>query len=272
MNRYFFLIFLLVEKENAAGSRKSFDARDKWGDCIRPVRDQGHCGGCWAFAITGVLSDRLCIHSKGQIKVDLSPEHLISCASVMTDGCNGLPGTAFGVGMFAYFTYLNTWKKFRIVTEQCYPYTSGLAKFIGSEFRNTTKGCLLRNGNCPGGDSSRKPEYYNIQPNSVASIYNDVEQIKNEIMENGPVITSIRIFGNYHDYKGGVYVHGGGMHIHTMHMLKLIGWGHDETSGLDYWLCQNSYGTGWAENGFLRVGFGEGLLEFNVFTFMPQFN
>ena len=36
----------------------SFDARVQWPGCIHPVLDQGHCGSCWSFAATEVLSDR----------------------------------------------------------------------------------------------------------------------------------------------------------------------------------------------------------------------
>jgi len=35
----------------------NFDARTKWPSCIHPVRDQAQWGSCWAFALSGVLSD-----------------------------------------------------------------------------------------------------------------------------------------------------------------------------------------------------------------------
>ena len=52
---------------------ESFDAREEWPDCIHPIRNQGHCGSCWAFAGSEVLSDRFCIASYGKINVVLSP-------------------------------------------------------------------------------------------------------------------------------------------------------------------------------------------------------
>lgn len=42
---------------------KNFDPRDKWPECssLSAIRDQGHCGSCWAFGAVEVLTDRFCI-------------------------------------------------------------------------------------------------------------------------------------------------------------------------------------------------------------------
>ncbi len=54
----------------------SFDFRDRWPVCVHPVRSQGNCGSCWAFAATGQLSDRFCIRQKDRV---LSPQYMIEC-------------------------------------------------------------------------------------------------------------------------------------------------------------------------------------------------
>ena len=38
-----------------------FDAKQKWPSSIHPVRNQNNCGSCWAFALTGMMSDRFAI-------------------------------------------------------------------------------------------------------------------------------------------------------------------------------------------------------------------
>jgi cathepsin B len=49
----------------------NFNAKDKWGTCVHPIRDQQSCGSCWAFGASEALSDRFCI--AGGTKAVLSP-------------------------------------------------------------------------------------------------------------------------------------------------------------------------------------------------------
>ncbi|XP_017299558.1 mucin-22 isoform X3 [Diaphorina citri] len=64
---------------------ETFDAREEWPQCkdvIGKVWDQGACQSCWAISAASVMSDRICIQSKGQVKPILSPQHLIcSCTN-----------------------------------------------------------------------------------------------------------------------------------------------------------------------------------------------
>jgi len=63
----------------------SFDWRDEAGG-LPPVKNQGSCGSCWAFATVGPLECNIKIEDG--ITVDLSEPYLVSCN---TDGygCNG---------------------------------------------------------------------------------------------------------------------------------------------------------------------------------------
>uniref|UniRef100_A0A914UUC7 Peptidase C1A papain C-terminal domain-containing protein n=1 Tax=Plectus sambesii TaxID=2011161 RepID=A0A914UUC7_9BILA len=58
-----------------------FDAREQWPQCwsIGHVADQGECGSCWAMAIVGSMSDRICIQSNGALRPLLSVQQLVSC-------------------------------------------------------------------------------------------------------------------------------------------------------------------------------------------------
>ncbi|KJH43745.1 hypothetical protein DICVIV_10233 [Dictyocaulus viviparus] len=48
---------------------ENFDARERWSQCdsIRTIRDQSHCGSCWAVSAAETMSDRTCIHSDGKL-------------------------------------------------------------------------------------------------------------------------------------------------------------------------------------------------------------
>jgi len=48
------------------------------------------------------------------------------------------------------------------------------------------------------------------------------------------------------NYDSGVYYHVSGR-VEGGHAVKIIGWGHDNASGLDYWICANSWNTSWGE-------------------------
>ncbi len=93
----------------------SFDWREVNGKCIHKVRNQGKCGSCWAHSASEFFSDRICIKSKGEIDVVLSPQQLVDCDFV-DQGCNG----GFLTTPLLYYGTIGG------NDEQCYgPYVSG---------------------------------------------------------------------------------------------------------------------------------------------------
>lgn len=60
-----------------------------WRGYMNPVRDQGRCGSCWAFASIATTEGRYAIKHGGS-KVALSEQQLVDCSrSVGNQGCNG---------------------------------------------------------------------------------------------------------------------------------------------------------------------------------------
>lgn len=65
-----------------------FNLREEYPECQPVILNQGNCGACWAFSGAGMLGDRICMRTKGEIQVDLSPQNVVNCA-LENYGCDG---------------------------------------------------------------------------------------------------------------------------------------------------------------------------------------
>ena len=200
----------------------SFDARVQWPDCVNYVRDQAQCGSCWAFGASEALSDRYCI--KGQ-KVLLSPQYLVSC-----DGGNyGCDGGYLDVA----WDFL---ERKGIPSDSCVSYKSG-----GGD-----------SGSCPSTCDDGSPLRF-YKATSTKS-FTSVSSLQLELMANGPVEVAFTVYQDFMSYKGGIYKHTFGSMLGG-HAVKLVGWGQE--NGVNYWIIANSWSSGWGENGYFRIAWGQ---------------
>ncbi len=215
-----------------------FNGYKKWGKCAHPIRNQGHCGSCWAFGASEVLSDRFCLQHG--VDVVLSPQDLVSCDT--TDfGCQG------GMVTSAWTYMMNT----GVVSDTCMPYTSG----GGSAY------------SCPSACTG-SGDWVKYHAASVVRVPQDVTAIQSEVMMNGPVEVTFIVYEDFAHYVSGVYRHISG-HQMGYHAVKLMGWG-TSPAGDPYWLLANSWSTSWGEEGQFRIlrGTNECNIEANVITGM----
>jgi len=210
-----------------------FDSRTHWAGLIHPIRNQQHCGSCWAFSAAEVLSDRVAIATK-KASPSLSPEDMVSCDTVDM-GCKG-------------GTLPNAWSYLQntgIVTEKCMPYAAG---------NGTAPECATK---CVSASDS-----FSRQKASSAYAINGVANMQKEIMTNGPIQVAFLVYKSFMSYKSGVY----SKHFWEIlpeggHAVKVVGWGTE--IGHDYWLVANSWDTTWGLDGFFKIkrGTNEGKIE-----------
>jgi hypothetical protein len=75
------------------------------------------------------------------------------------------------------------------------------------------------------------------------------DQIKQALIEYGPLVICIHVYEDMYDYKGGVYHRSPNSPRVGGHLVALMGYD-DATQS---WLIKNSWGTGWGDNGWLRM-------------------
>jgi cathepsin B len=214
----------------------NFDSRQKWGAKIHPIRNQEQCGSCWAFGATEALSDRIAI--QGGPNIVLSPQDLVSCDKPSNYGCEG--------------GYLNlAWQFMQttgVVSDECYPYTSGNGVDGVCQKRCTGRGFT-----------------WGEHKSQAAQMFTTVQDIMQEVYTNGPVEVAFSVYQDFFSYSGGVYQHESGS-LAGGHAVKLIGWGVDTSTNQDYWLIANSWGADWGLQGFFMIlkGVNECGIESNV--------
>jgi cathepsin B len=220
---------------------ENFDARQKWPLCIHRVRNQGNCRASWSYAITGVMSDRFCIASNGEINIELSPQDVLSCDD-LNNGCKG--------GALTTFFSLESEG---VTTEICRPYQASRGADISCQVT-----CL-------------NPLYslfrYKSVKNSITN-YIDEFAIKTALIKDGPLWVGMNIKKDLMYYSSGIYVPILNDTENMSHAGKLIGWGIE--NGIKYWTIQNSWGSNWGENGFFRIRMGECQVEIQIIGAKPD--
>jgi len=194
--------------------KDSIDWRDEYK--VSSVKNQGHCGGCWAFSAVGAVESAWAI--KKNTLYNLSEQELIDC-SIQNNGCDG------GSMDLAFQYIINN----SLCTNISYPYTA-------------------RDDVCQKDDCKsliRISNYSDVTQNNEKALMRAISQ--------QPI--SIAIQANkrsFQLYKSGIY-DDPDCGYNLDHGVLLIGYGHDELNEMDYWIVKNSWGEQWGENGYIRL-------------------
>lgn len=205
----------------AAATPSSWDWEDK--GAVTGVKDQGQCGSCWSFSSTGGLEGAYQI-KYGKLE-SFSEQQLVSCDTVGNSGCNG------GSMDLAY----TWWQSNSPCYEDDYPYTSGTTKKDGT--------C---DTSCSGVYNARVSSHTDVKSNDESALASAVYQ--------QPTSVAVDAAGlGWQMYSGGVMTGRCGTNLD--HGVLTVGYGSD--SGTDYWRVKNSWGTGWGEDGYIRLEKGK---------------
>jgi len=74
--------------------------------------------------------------------------------------------------------------------------------------------------------------------------------LKSPLTAHGPVEADFIVYSDFVNYKSGVYVQTSSDELGG-HAIKIVGYGTE--SGVDYWLCQNSWTTTWGDQGYFKI-------------------
>ena len=99
-----------------------FESSKDWRSVMNPVKNQGHCGSCWAFGAIGILEAAW--YLAGNDKVVLSEQMLVDCGPGY--GCDG------GWTDYALDFLIESGGA---QAEADYPYTAGVDEEAGLNFR-----------------------------------------------------------------------------------------------------------------------------------------
>ncbi len=214
------VVEILPEEEPAPlALPSSFNWCDQ-GGCT-PVKNQGSCGSCWAFGTVGPFESAIKIQDG--VTRDLAEQYLVSC-NAEGWGCNG--------GWWAH-----DYHEWKYVSGE-----SGPGAVYESDFRYVAADVPC---NPP------HPHPYILDSwTQITSGDASTSVLKQAIYDHGPLSVAVCANSAMSSYSGGIFT--GPSCTSVNHAVVLTGW---NDSG-QYWHMKNSWGTGWGESGYMRIGWG----------------
>ncbi|MDD5243826.1 MAG: C1 family peptidase, partial [Syntrophorhabdaceae bacterium] len=187
---------------------------------VTPVRDQGECSACWAFATTAALEANILITGNMPgTPLDLSEQALLSCSGA---------GNCYGGWIDFASDFI---RDIGLPQESCYPYMS------------TDNFC---SSICPEwpGKAHKMSDWYRVDPT--------IESIRYSLYNYGPLVVLMAVHTDFFYYGSGIYTHTWGTR-EGYHTALIVGYDDEEQC----FIVKDSWGTDWGEDGYLRIAYSE---------------
>jgi len=206
------------DKKNESLPR-SFDWRDH--GVLTPIKNQGSCGSCWAFASIEVAESVAMLGGFFENAPIFSPKQLVDCCD-SSFGCSG----GYIDAALQYMVSRG------VVNESSYPYLphqdACLTTIDSTVVEFTPRGCFHVGG---GADT----------------------HLSKFLMEKGPLVIGVAARSSvFQLYTGGV-IRNWDCGTEVDHAVQLVGFGQEDDTGLKFWVVRNSWGEQWGEKGYFRL-------------------
>lgn len=255
------------------------DTYDGWTElpAMQEIIDQGSCGSCWASASAAMLRAHSNIYHTQDM--NFSVQQLVSCVPNPescggTGGCNGSTGELAldyvmhnGLTTADQFAYMDLDSTQGIpcpddkiaINKEPVPQPNGTAfnrLQTLSDNESVIAAAPLINMPADEADESdfSAAQSFGMMGWSRLPV-NKLEPLYRAVYQEGPVAVSITATYAWNYYVYGIMDNCTQDDMVVNHLVVLIGWGVDYDKGdtIRYWTLQNSWGTSWGENGFIRM-------------------
>lgn len=156
----------------------AYDWRDAYPQCVQEVLSIGagrNCSSSYALASLSTVADRICMGSN--VTVRLSAQELIDCDSA-NYGCDGgYANKVYNFGMKKGF-----------ITDDCHEYKAKQSECEVDHFESNT--CRLEN------------HFYRLTDYCITF---QEENIKRELVKNGPLVAQMTAYTDFLAYREGTY-------------------------------------------------------------------
>jgi len=199
---------------------------------VTAVKNQGHCGSCWSFAATGVMEAANFLKS-GELR-SLSEQQLLDCVGKYYPHAKEKLDKHPCKGGWYFWAFSYVKKQGGINSEEDYPYHAS--------------------------NQDRKCRYDPQKYKGTVGNYHQVPagkeyDLKEVVATKMPVAVAIGMkkpdFQNYKFYSTGVFEPSDCPHK-SNHAVLVVGYG-ITSDGQKYWLIKNSWGTGWGDDGYMKM-------------------